>query len=430
MSTFNLLGKEVSFDESFDRYLSIRRECQDEKNRVKKEFIEFYDNSSGIESVLGKYPHFLEKATTSTIENLFQHLIDMEIYDVDKEDFEDTCWDLSAAEEEYEKVAESLSEIDEELNNIKQYRAMRKATRSRYGWVSSNNLSSMASASMSAGAMNLASGLGHSIFNFFGNAISTSKANSQKRELYNNPRTKALLLSGATQCVISMFDSYIQFVNGYPERSEPYYSDSTDYKKSHAIINNISRVDGQDKKDDLLFKAFAQCPFNTEVLSYAFENYPDERDNIYEIGRSSYVDMESLMEERFGAMYNDEVSKSPERTLEVREQIIETMEKYGIEESETLYKIEVDRIMHICEQYVESIPFENKELIDLLRETKIPESEKKRLVQYGYIWELAKEYDVEYEYSEKEKIIKNIYDTLIDTESLETNIVLERLLSA
>ena len=41
-------------------------------------------------------------------------------------------------------------------------------------------------ASMEAGAVNLATGAIHSIFNSIGNAFTRASANSKKREIYNN----------------------------------------------------------------------------------------------------------------------------------------------------------------------------------------------------------------------------------------------------
>lgn len=182
------------------------------------EFKMFYRNAGNISNVLDDYMKVVFSITKHwAIDPLYESLKNAEIYDVSEDVFEEVCWDLQKASTYYDCIADKYNEIVGDLADAKQYRALRKASRDRYGWMSSTDLGDIAISAITAGTLNTVSGIGHSIVNGIGNLSSSISAAASKKALYDNEKTIEILDEGIRECINNIYLLYMDFVNRYKE---------------------------------------------------------------------------------------------------------------------------------------------------------------------------------------------------------------------
>ena len=248
MSKFTLFGEEIEFSKASDRYYKMLKVYEAALDMATDAFENFYENSSNISDVLDNYADFLYGITeASAVDPLFKILIDIGIYDVSREKFEEECWDLSGAEPYYDEIVRVYNAIVGTEEDERSYRAMRKASRGRVvggGFGLGGALKGMAT----AGAMNAVTGLGHSIANSIGNARSSAAASKAKVELYNSTETFEILNRGIRECIKDIYLLFMGLVNEYKENEgeDVWYDGSVyDSEKADTLFKNSSVVKGK-----------------------------------------------------------------------------------------------------------------------------------------------------------------------------------------
>src|SRR5699024_1672642 len=94
----------------------------------------------------------------------------------------------------------------------------------------------------------------------------------------------------------------------------------------------------------------------------------------------------------------------------VRADILSQMKDFGMDESETLTRIEIDGLNRIVELYdVLTDDAEKQSIFDAVKKYDASQSNKATVIHNKGIWELAKEYSVEFSSEEIECILSKIY---------------------
>ena len=411
MSKFILFGKEVEFSKAADRYYKMLKVFEVAVNGASETFINFYNNSSGISDVLDSYADALYNISkTVAIEPLFKTLINLEIYDVSREAFEDACWDLSGAAQYYDFIAEKYNEIVGEENDARNYRAIRKASRGR--WVGGGaSVGSAIKGAITAGAMNAVTGLGHSVVNSIGNLNSSTKSITARVELYHNESTCDILDMGIRESIKDIFLLFMEFVNEYKENegNEIWYDGSVfDSEKADTLLKNSSVVEGKEK--ELLFKAFSVCPYHYNLLATIFLKYEEERENIFEIAKKYKLDLSPLFELILNTMYDEEAQASEEKANETKRKMKDFMNSFEVNESPSYDKLELDCLDRYCSKCVSLLPGETEQFINDFEKYDALDKNKAIAIKKHYIWELSKTYNVDFSKTEKESIISNFID--------------------
>src|SRR5699024_10072307 len=123
-----------------------------------------------------------------------------------------------------------------------------------------------------------------------------------------------------------------------------------------------------------------------------------------------HVDLHEVAEEVFAASYTLDAKESEEIAKVVRADILSQMKDFGMDESETLTRIEIDGLNRIVEHYdVLTDDAEKQSLFDAVKKYDASQSNKATVVHNKGIWELAKEYSVEFSSEEIECILSKIY---------------------
>ena len=425
-----LFGKEVSFSTAADRFFYLSKTYEWVLENASNEFQAFYDDSENISNVLDNYMNILYTITEKwAIALLYGSLKNDEIYDVSEESFCEACWDLECAEPYFDCIADKYNQIVGDQSDAKHYRAMRKASRTKYGWVSSTNWGAMTNAAITAGTLNAISGIGHSVVNGIGNIVSSISAASSKNALYNDDATFEILDKGVRECITSIYNHYIGFVNEYKENERgEIWIDGSPYnvEKAETLLKNSREVKGKEK--ELLFRAFSVCPYHYEVSKTIFLKYEEERINIFKIAKKYSNDLTPLLEDIIKPMYSKEAKHSESKAQEVKHKIKTMMGEYGIAKNETFDQIEQDCLSRIYyELYLNSIPGENQEVLNAFVEYDASDANKHVIIKKFKIWELADQYKVEFDDNEKEEIISIFIETAKYIRKLENKTILEKI---
>ena len=430
MSTYTLFGKEVSFSKAADRYFYIIKAFESAVEGASNEFKSCYNNAGNISNVLDRYMKAVYSITKDwAIDPLYATLKKAEIFDVSEDTFEEACWDLESAEPYYDCIADKYNEIVGDLSDAKQYRALRKASRSRYGWRSSTDWGDITNAAITAGTLNAMSGIGHSIVNGIGNLGSSISAAASKKSLYNNEKTLDILDKGVRECVKNIYLLYMDFVNEYKENEgeEIWYDGSAyDSEKADTLLKNSGEVEGKEK--ELLYRAFSVCPYHYNVSASIFLKYEEERKNIFQIAKKYKNDLTPMLKWVIKFMYTEDAQKSEEKAQEAKAKIKDFMKEYGVTEDETLDQIEYDCLVRLCNPYKSSVPGENQSLLDAIVAYDATDDNKSIVIEEFRIWELAKKYDVELDDDEKEEIVATFIERAKNEKKLDKQTILEKVM--
>lgn len=403
MSTYPLLGQKITFKDCNEHLFDIQYQMWQSQNAASSEFDKWYDSCGDILTVLKGY----EKKSAELIikysnEKLFASLPALEIYDVSEDTYDDECLIFDESADALEEVADAYNSIVAQQEAEEEYRAERKANRGRVvggGFGVGGALKGMAA----AGAMNAVSGAGHSLVNAIGNMGSAMEAASAKRALYNNNSAKALLRTGICDDILACFNAHIHLIN---ERKGQYYINCFDSDKAGALFENAKKV--ADKRIALLVESFTNCPWNRELLTYIFQEYSDERKNVWTIAKRFHVDLHKVAEDCFAKMY-DNAFRTEESSQTVKKEILAQMKALGISSSETIDRIERDGVSRILSGYdtandeTRQAMFAKVDVYDAI------ERNRSAIIHEKGVWELAKKYHVSFNSDETEKILRAVY---------------------
>lgn len=313
MGKYVLFGKVIKFKTSAERYYDYQFSRWTVLEQAEDEFKQWYSNAGGIQSVLGGYQ---KEAASLVIKYanapLFSKLTDFEIYDISEKTYDRKCLDLSDIDDAYSQIACSYQDIVNQQEAEKEYRAMRKDSRSRVvggGFGLGGAVKGMAT----AGALNAASGLGHSVFNAIGNAGSAISASSQKSRLYGSDETFRLLFSAIESSINYSFRAHLQLINS---RVESYYSSVFDTDKADALFNSAKKT--PEKAKSLLVESFSYCPWNFELYKYIFTNFPTERASVLKVASRFNIDLSDTVEEILNKEYTPQAHDSEKLAIQAR----------------------------------------------------------------------------------------------------------------
>lgn len=401
MATYQLFGQKISFSDAAERYYDMIHRATYAAAHAALEFEDWYEKKGDILSVLNGSEDIIGTLIIRHASRpLFEELVSYGIYDISREKYIDKCMVVDKSIDAVDTIGEKYNEIIAEQEAEVQYRADRKAGRARVvggGFGVDGALKGMAT----AGAMNAASGIGHSIFNAIGNAGSAIAAASSKRALYKNEGTLALFKDAISSDIFDCYFEHIDFVN---TRIKSYYSFVFSPDKGKALLESAKKV--ADKRTELLAESFRYFPWNKDLFIYSFRECKSERANIWKVASRFNVDLSETAEELFSAAYTSEAKENEALAQSVRKDILAQMTEIGIPFSDTVDRIETEWVTKLLKAYhVEGT--DKNQLFAALDEYDASLPNKQKVIHTMQIWELTQKYDIQYTKEEKEEILND-----------------------
>lgn len=364
MLKYNLLGQAVTFEDSAEHYYDLQFAAEKTGSEVSQQFKKWYKQCGNVQSVLDGYLQFAESVIESLVfRPLFSQLAECEIYDMDEESYWKRCIRLGESETALETVERQYNAILKQQNAEKEYRADRKAGRGHYRSYTSFHSDYWLRDQAAAGMKNLASFAGHSLMNAVGNAGSALSASMDKSALYKNSVTQDVLLNGIISDLFTAYYAHMDFLN---ERKENYVQSVFDEDRSSALFENAKKL--PEKEHELLVQAFSLCPWNKALVKYIFIRFPPDRENICAAAQRFSIDLRDSVEDILAQEYDSDAQSSEANALVAKERILKHMREYGVSESATLDRLEIDCLQRLCEGYQEADETACEQLIEKVRQ--------------------------------------------------------------
>lgn len=235
MLNFNFVDKQIIVSDDVAKIAELTKKRIAVKSKYMARILAVYDKAGSIENFMEKFSDVSGNISGNAIKDALDICVNDGYYEVDENFF------LEDGRQEFifEPMFNELEDLFGAYKNIIQqnedeheYREQRKENRGRFvggGF----GLGGAISGSLKAGALNMATGLGHSVFNSIGNAMSNYEASKKLKELYELPQCRDILLNAVNILVNNIWLIMINDVYQLSIAAEQ------EMKKSEAIFNNV-----------------------------------------------------------------------------------------------------------------------------------------------------------------------------------------------
>ena len=332
MSKYVLLGKNVVFSDAEDNYYELQEFFSKQLSGLYDAYKSWYTTQGGAANVINN----IETYFKDTVEKLI--LIPLyptlakkySIFGISQSEYISICKDISGLYSIRSEAIEIYEDIqacmEAEIAKREEDEEWRKAGQISFG--------------IGDSLKNAASNAAHGIAKSSGNASSRNKANERKSKLYNEikePFWDAL--------IDSLNISLTNHMNLINEKVPNSIGADFSKERSEAYLDNAKSL--PEKQVELLVDAFKSCPWNSNVYSFIFEHYSDERKNLIAISKNYNVDLTSEIDAAFRALYTPEAKKTEEIAVKVKAEILNIMADWNVKNSVVIDEIETDCLHRI-----------------------------------------------------------------------------------
>lgn len=277
MSTLALTGIEVPISDARVSYNTLRLKYQ---RLAEQAAGNFSNNFSTLFKSIDDIHNGCTDAAMSIMHEAAEvavaDLVAQGYYDIDIDAFGEYFAPYFKWEEDFAVIDDKYMAIVLKAEELDAYRTQRRESRGR--WVGGGfGLSGAIKGAAQAGAMNLATGAVHGLFNLTAKGISAVGDAIKKSELYNDPATKQALVNALYRAIFSMHFAYIDAVNDKKPESYTGFVTTDDETKASRLLQNVEagRVPKKAIKQVML-EALQLDPYNDDFFQLWLGEFGDQ----------------------------------------------------------------------------------------------------------------------------------------------------------
>ena len=315
------------------------------------------------------------------------------------------------------KMKEKAEQICIDYGDEVQYRELRKESRGRWSSATfGGNAMDAWGNQLDAELMNLAEGIGHSIFNSVGNSLSKAKMERQLKQLYEDEALRTEIIdsffAGACQLPLILYSYLIVQLE-----LEPFAIDKSMEERANAVKVNLANLHTTDEKaDPVLEKLFELNPLDHNLYAWCLVARGDEEGVLQEVGEYLNIDIEAVKLKALVKVsikrWKETMNPKQDDINKLKQEYTELIKYMGIRDDKEAWKLfdEFAEEFEVKRRTFDGIVFSSYEESVKAEEEK---SELEKLMETA--GEPADEVDTVYEEKLKELLetIKNNYDTVI-----------------
>lgn len=311
MKKFNVLGRDIEFSDQMDNYNALKYKFEQLALTYCDEFEALYQQENTnldkvVENAYLQGLMFISKGIDVALEELVGKY---KVYSVDENLFyQKYLATYSVWEEKYSIIDDKYAEIVYDAKERDEYRIARRQARGRVvggGFGVGGALKGMAT----AGAMNMATGAAHMVFNGFAK-MTTSISNSMKKDkIFKNPDTLQTLKEGLYQDIANIS---LAIIDAVEDNGDGYYFDyvtTDEAKEAEIIFNNLSKGRiPESEVASLIQKIFTLNPYKRKYYEHVLLQYGDVNGGLGAMSRYFHINLDSykkdILKESFVPLEN------------------------------------------------------------------------------------------------------------------------------
>lgn len=350
MKEIVFMERNISISDDYLELANIKKAVDSIADKYTDKFIETYSTYTCIEDVsenaLGLGFLLIYNAAEECLPILFKH----NIYTIDKDVLFDKYYSkVSTWEDAFDKVNNQYLDIVMTEEQKDAYRTARRENRGR--WVGGGfGLANALKGAAQAGALNMASGMLHGVFNVGAKIISATGAEIKKYAIFQNPNTLSTLREGIHSNIeffSLIIPQIIDEING-----EHLVPDIKVIESADSMIKNLKMIADDETKKNIICKAMESNPFNENIYKFCLKEYGTYAKDILAVGDTFSVDIPSMIDVDMRNIYNESVKSTETELLHLRNTILEKLKFYGLTNCQTIKQIDSD-LNEIVRQKIE-----------------------------------------------------------------------------
>lgn len=342
---FSLLGDILTISEGKQNFAEIYNLCRSLSDNISDAYKEQYDQAKDIITVIENSETLAFNALLGAANQIKDFYVKQNVYDIQVGQIMQIITEACCFNDVIEAVIDAVQSVADAEKAERINREMRKENRSR--WEGGGfGLSGALKGAATAGALNAASGLGHSIVNGLGNMMSETNRNAALKEIYNKYRD---ILANALEASVCEYYSYmLLFLREKAHWNIDYVTQDNTNTALRMIDTLKTSTLTDDQKKDIIYKVLNLDPTIVFTYEYIFNNYDaPEKANILKIAEFYHIDMDSCIENYL--LPSDLMIKectSLKRAQYILDTIEDKQKTLGIEESKA-YKKALDKVVEM-----------------------------------------------------------------------------------
>lgn len=312
-----IYGQTYELTDGVENYAKVRKEFEELAEKYEKQYKkDMKTQGFNVETLMRNVYEVAENYFDKATDVILKKLTENGVYTVSRQDIESLAakygvW--QAFDKEFDAIAKIYYQIIERAEEAKLQREMRKESRGRI-MGGGFGLKGAAKGMIQASLLNGVTGLGHSVFNAFGNARTERE---KKEQLYTLHTVAEVLLEGAFKTTISNY--YLLQIILFDEFDISHFEWPTDQseEQAKAILENLSagRVP-KDRLNDVLFRLITLDPFSANIYNYILERYGDSKGELEVFGEAHGLNLRAMKAGIIENLFRSDIDKACE-TFEV-----------------------------------------------------------------------------------------------------------------
>lgn len=337
-NSFELFNKELVIEDDFLLDILLHGDICKIATQASKDFETYYhDKFSCLEDILKKGEEAALNIFRKQAQNYVNILISLGIPFISVSDI------LHQTEAEY--FEDALDDLEVWYNSSKEkekqqaiYRKARRKNRSKVV-IRGRTLTGAIAGAMTAGTLNLASGVVHGTANVVGNSFSSMASSITKSSMFSNPNTCQQFCNAVYMDVFE----WVYIVEDLIEEAYVPIRRITvdDEETCESFRENLCHAKlNQGQSYELAFQLFQLNPSEFSYYELCFEKFPEQQVNLLKLAEYCRVDLSPAIDAVFQNMFRSFPHKTEEDVKELREKMQQKQGELGVTSSPVIDKVD------------------------------------------------------------------------------------------